>query len=379
MVITLANTDAASIFLISIGSPTGVMAGTLSFTPTQGNHLVAVIALDTGATTTVLSISQVGVAWTLASRSTFAGTKTVEIWIGAVTGTSPLAALSVNFSGVSQYASMVVAEWRGLSGAVDRTAGAIGVGTAVSSGPTPTTTVADELWVGGFSTQPDTNNVFAPLAGFTIRGQNPGASTGDPLNSERSVMLDLVVASTGVATAAATQTIGNVWAATVATFPERADLDGVAVGAAQSGGAPELSLSMVRTLPSITRPGSFEIISELAPREQVELCFEGDASAPANNRLVVSGPTQLAVDPAYAPQGTPANPYTFSGPANASSNPVQLGFNPGDKIRLTDPGATGANHLREFTLVNPATIEVFETVITPDATSYEFQVFRRLG
>lgn len=130
---------------------------------------------------------------------------------------------------------------------------------------------------------------------------------------------------------------------------------------------------------SAPRVGSFENIVELGPRTQFVPAFKGVASAPTNNRLVVVSASQLGVDAAYTPQGTPANPYTLAGPANTSSNPVQLGFNKGDKILLTDPLATGPNHLREFTLVNPATIGVFETVTTPDATSYEFQVFRRLG
>ncbi len=130
---------------------------------------------------------------------------------------------------------------------------------------------------------------------------------------------------------------------------------------------------------SIPRIGSFENIAELAPRAQFVPAFKGDPSAPTNNRMIVISASQLGVDPAYTPQGSPANPYTLAGPANPSSNPVQLGFKKGDKILLTDPAATGANHLREFTLVNPATIGVFETVTTPDATSYEFQVFRRLG
>lgn len=128
------------------------------------------------------------------------------------------------------------------------------------------------------------------------------------------------------------------------------------------------------------RPGSFERISDVTPVGICEFALHGDQTGPCLNMLQVTGINQLAVDGAYTPQGTPANPYTLEGPANTGSNPVQLGFKKGDRIRLLATASGSPQNLgAEVTLVDPAALTVFEDLTTPDTAVYEFEVIRRMS
>lgn len=93
----------------------------------------------------------------------------------------------------------------------------------------------------------------------------------------------------------------------------------------------------------------------VTPLELATCGMKGDPAV--DNKLTVSGANQLAISATYS--GTA---YTFDG----------LGFKAGDKILLSDPGASGPNDGRELTLTDPSTISVLETLVTPDATEYEF-------
>ena len=78
----------------------------------------------------------------------------------------------------------------------------------------------------------------------------------------------------------------------------------------------------------------FKELDELHPTERQQWSFIGDDQAPTFNRLEVLGANQLGIDVAYSPQGPGAVPYTFEGPADGTTNPVQLGSQKGDKILL---------------------------------------------
>lgn len=124
------------------------------------------------------------------------------------------------------------------------------------------------------------------------------------------------------------------------------------------------------------------VAAGVAVNDEVQLLDEG--ATPANSNVGVYEVTAIAV-------GFITVQLVGGGAPNFNANTVQrfrvldqvpasvdLGFEKGDKIFLEDPATTGANHLQEFTLVDPATITVLETVVV-DAVSYEFTVFKRLG
>jgi hypothetical protein len=103
-----------------------------------------------------------------------------------------------------------------------------------------------------------------------------------------------------------------------------------------------------------------------SPGERLEPAFSGDAGV--NNELGVLGANQLGINGAYS--GTA---YTFAGPADPGAAPVQLGFEYGDLIRLS---GGGVNDGAELTINDPSTLTVLETLTTPDATYYSFDVRR---
>ena len=78
--------------------------------------------------------------------------------------------------------------------------------------------------------------------------------------------------------------------------------------------------------------------------------------------------------------GTPAADFDLSGPANPLSDPVKLGFKPGDVLHLLDSTpAGGPNSHRYLTLGNPTDYEVEERLIVEDMALYiyAFEVIRR--
>lgn len=109
-------------------------------------------------------------------------------------------------------------------------------------------------------------------------------------------------------------------------------------------------------------------VDELTPEDAFEFGLQGVG----DNKLVVTGLVNLAIDGGYT-----GDAYTFAGPPDTVASPIQLGFKKGDKLKLEGPVGGESNDGRELTLVDPATIEVFEELVTPDVTLYTFQAIRR--
>jgi len=128
--------------------------------------------------------------------------------------------LTVSFSNPNTNAVCIVAEYTNLvaAGALDQIAGAINTGTAAVTGTTPTTTLANELWVGGIG-YANTNALTSILNGFTdVAGQS---STHPASNGVSQVTLHLLAkAATATGTANSGGTIGasQKWAGAIATF-----------------------------------------------------------------------------------------------------------------------------------------------------------------
>ena len=136
------------------GASASTRAITLDATPTNGNTLIAVIAVEDG-TKSVSSISESNVSWSKIAGTTPGTTPVVEIWAGAVSG-SASTSITINFSGAT-YNGAVVSEWNGITGTVVDTSTIVGlVSGSNPSGyvfsPTLVNTSADALVIGGSTT-----------------------------------------------------------------------------------------------------------------------------------------------------------------------------------------------------------------------------------
>ena len=107
-------------------------------------------------------------------------------------------------------------------------------------------------------------------------------------------------------------------------------------------------------------------VEDVAPLSLTEVALKGDATS--TNFLTVTGANLLTRDAGYT-----GGAYEFQGPADIGT--PRLGLQTGDKVKLLTAGSNQG----EFTVDTPGTntITVFETLSTPDATQYEFELIRR--
>jgi hypothetical protein len=189
---------------------------TLGSAPANGHTLIAVIGTRGSSTGRVTSITQTGVTWSRAAEAANANSSTVEVWyapVGAAAGTV------VTINQASLRSAAVVMEYSGVftNAPVDQTASATDYGTDTLTGTTPTTTLPNELWIGGIS--------------YT----NSGATLGTPLNSFNSVAvakststfgqfnaivyaLEKIVPATGAASSGGTVSTLQYWSGAIAAF-----------------------------------------------------------------------------------------------------------------------------------------------------------------
>lgn len=142
-------------------------AVTLSAAPTNGNLLLAMIAIETG-TMAVTSIVQTNVTWTQLAETTDNSTPKVELWKGVVAASAGTG-ITVNYSG-STYNGVHVSEWNGITGTIVDSASVV-AGTLSNLGgtfprtPTLLNTSANALVIGGSTTT--NNNTYSRMIGGT--------------------------------------------------------------------------------------------------------------------------------------------------------------------------------------------------------------------
>lgn len=206
----------------AIGNATG-SSGSSSFnissvaTFQQAQMLIVYIQTTT---TTVTTVTQTNCIWTKAVgyNSTSLGGDT-EIWYCLSTGASPGATVAVNIS-VGGQAGGVLAIYDTAMTALDQVASnGAAASSALSSGTTPSTTQAAELWVAGFTTPDHTSVGFgysAPTNGFSIVLQNDFSNLA--LGLTHYGYLDKIVAASGAAASGVTSSGAVPYSAAIATF-----------------------------------------------------------------------------------------------------------------------------------------------------------------
>lgn len=204
----------------SNGGATTITA-TLGSAPTNGNALVAVVGTRGTSANRVTGITQTGVTWVKAIGAANASGTTTDIWY-ALNVSGAATSLTVNLA-ASLKASVVIAEYSNIAGAsaVDQTATNVSAAAsnAPSTGTSPTTTVANELWIGGIDqiTSANSQTFSNPTNGFVIVAQT-GSTGGSAGTRERSGLLEKIVSSTGTASTGATFSAATNWSGAIVTF-----------------------------------------------------------------------------------------------------------------------------------------------------------------
>lgn len=172
--------------------------------------------MKTTAVDAVSGISQTGATWQYASNSANSNVD-VEIWYANnVSGAGTSVTISVSTSKVAA----TIVEYSGLatSSVLDQVAStsSTGTGTSPSSGTTPTTNQASELWVGGLANV-NTNTYSAQTNSFTEVAES-ATTGGSPGTKSNSAFEEKIVSATGAASVSATLSGSVEWAGTIATF-----------------------------------------------------------------------------------------------------------------------------------------------------------------
>ena len=193
----------------------------LGTAPNFGNAIICVIATrNTASNGFVNSVSFPDVSnFTRIAQAVNAGGVTCEIWYcPSVRSTNNL--LTVSFSNPNTNAVCLVAEYTNLvaAGALDQIAGAANTGTAAVTGTTPTTTLANELWVGGIG-YANTNALTGILNGFTdVASQSSSYPASNGVSQVTLHLLAKVVTATGTASSGGTIGAAQKWAGAIAAF-----------------------------------------------------------------------------------------------------------------------------------------------------------------
>jgi len=199
---------------------------TLTSTPTSGNVLIAVVGVyATSSNDLSTAITQTGVTWydvhQNIQKEPGNAIYSIQIWAGII-GAGASKSVSIDFtftgsgSGTINAATADICEYSGLSTSYiqtnycDQFASALGSGNPTSTGTTPTTTYANELWIGA---------ILLPGASQTA-STNSFALIDGTLNNGISVAyLENIVTSTGTASSSTTTTGTAQWYGEIVTFP----------------------------------------------------------------------------------------------------------------------------------------------------------------
>ncbi len=181
--------------------------------PTDGNTLIAVVGTGDATGGGVTSIVQTGATWQLAAKKS-AG-KTLEIWY-APNVSSAVQNVVINLNAGVFEGSAVVIEYANIAvtAPLDQIATSSGNSDSPNTGTSPTTTKAEELWVGGLLTKFG-EIVSNPVNDFSIEAQDNTGATADDVNT---AFLSKIVTATAAAFTEADIATSREWAGAVATF-----------------------------------------------------------------------------------------------------------------------------------------------------------------
>ncbi len=312
---------------------TGTATAAVPLEPTRDGNCLVVVVVTANAVTnaTVQAVTANGAAGNFGALHPPEGTGTspaiVSMWAcpGCARGLTEVEITTTGGAGDSLM-SVLVLEVQGLAatltGLLDQSAGATGTGTAWSSGPTPATTQASELWIGAAG---------GYAAGTSCLFTGPGAPwNGVNVAANPFAAGYQVVTAEGAAEWAGTAAASAGWTAAVITL--RPATPGVLLGAMSDA---VLTDATGATVPqgSLITTGQFYEYAGTPAAGNPPITWAvpaGTASDPYGNALVQSGGVVTA---------TPAPPYVVY--SKLSAGALLLGSTDGDVWTASlDPGTS---------------------------------------
>jgi hypothetical protein len=192
-------------------------AGTLGWTPTEGNLLVAVVSIKSSGSPNPV-ITETNVTWT--KQKDYQNSQSPNAYVGiyvGVVGASPSTSVSVSYGGDGTLYQFLVAivEYSGLktSGFLDVSASNknTSANRTCDSGTTGTTTVADELWVAGFCYFSGTGGNWSPNPPTPANSFAVEVATYPNYYTTILGFFDKIVNATGTANTGATFSVNSWW------------------------------------------------------------------------------------------------------------------------------------------------------------------------
>ena len=183
--------------------------------PANGNTMVAVISTRGTSSSRVSAVTQTGATWSRATQTLGTAGTTTEIWIAPnVSGASA----SVSITQASLRSAAVVMEYSGILTAspLDQTANTTGSSTAPVTGTTATTTLANELWVGGIGFISSTPTLGTIQNTFTSITSSQSTSTA--ANNAKVYAIERMVTATGAASSGGTLSPSAQWSGAMITL-----------------------------------------------------------------------------------------------------------------------------------------------------------------
>lgn len=194
----------------------GSLVTTGAVTTTPGNMLVAIAEADTVVANGITVSDNKGNTWARVISTALAATFDLEVWVCKnITSGGASHTVSASDSGGGVDSLLIVEEWSGqdTTAPSDKSIGATGSSTALSSGASAATTQAAELVIGA-----------GVVSGNVTMALGAGYTNLTRVNTTFSTLAfeSKVVAATGAQTAAMTAGTAGSWVCQVATFKEAA-------------------------------------------------------------------------------------------------------------------------------------------------------------
>ena len=272
--------------------------------PTDGNTLIAVISTRGTSAGRVTSLTQAGAVWARAAQAANANGTTTEIWYAPNVSS---AGTSLVVTQASLRSAAIVLEYSGVltASSLDQTNSATGNNATVFTGMTPTTTQANELWIGGIGLLNSTYTLGTPTNSFAAvtSAQSTNATAG---NNAKVYALERVATVTGAAASGATVSTSSQWSGAIATFR-----------AVQAAPPLSLSGSAATNYTLVGATGSMTINSKpltVTGLSALNKYYDGDTNA------TLSGTAALQT-PEAAGSGTAADGKPYLGDAVSVTGP----------------------------------------------------------
>jgi hypothetical protein len=201
----------------AVGGSAATSFGVTVAPPTNGHTLIAVIATRGNTANRVASISQAGANWVRAAQGVNANNTTTEIWYASGVSNA-VGTVTINLA-ASLFAAAVVTEYDGVLAVspLDVTASNTGNSSGATTGATPTTTQANELWIGGIGLVNSGHTLSGVLNAFSAIG-HAQSSSGTAGNNAKVYALERIATAAGSASSGGTLSTSAQWSGAMATF-----------------------------------------------------------------------------------------------------------------------------------------------------------------